>query len=92
MRQAGMRGSFQYPDGLKYIDKNTVYAEYWTHPDNPIAEMEHKSTKCAEVLVPDIVRPDYLLGACVSCLKAEDSCRVTGITISVRIDAHLFFR
>jgi hypothetical protein len=89
---SGYARFFPHPDGLKYIDKDTVYAEYWTHPDNPIAEMEHKSKKCAEVLVPDVVRPDYLLGAWVSCLEAEDSCRVTGITISVRIDTHLFFR
>ena len=83
---------FPYPGGLKYVDRDIVYAEYWTHPDDPIAEMEHKSKKCAEVLVPDIVNPDYLLGGCVSCVQARDACQVTGISISVTIDTHLFFR
>jgi hypothetical protein len=89
---SGYARFFPYPDGLKYIDKDTVYAEYWTHPDDAIAEMEHKSKKCAEVLVPDLVKPDYVLGACVSCAAALKSCGMTGVAISVTIDTHLFFR
>lgn len=83
---------FPYPDGLKHIDRDTVYAEYWTHPDDPILEMEHKSKKCAEVLVPDSVGPEYLMEGRVSCVQARSACQVTGISISVKIDTHLFFR
>ncbi|MBI4469154.1 MAG: DUF4433 domain-containing protein [Acidobacteria bacterium] len=41
------------PEGLRLIDEALVFAEYWTHPDDPIAEWRHGSIKCAEILVPD---------------------------------------
>ena len=83
---------FSYPSGLRYVNKDVVYAEYWTHPGDMFLEMEHKSKRCAEVLVPDIVPPHYLLGGCVSCVQARNACRVTGIATFVTINTHLFFR
>lgn len=81
-----------YPTGLGLIDKDTVYAEYWTHPEDQILEWRHKSMKCAEVLVPDIVEVRYILGARVSCREAEESCTALEGVLSFTVDAHLFFR
>ncbi len=53
-------------DGLKTIDRDRVFARYWTHPENVFDEMSHKSEKCAEVLVPDCVLPGLLVGAYVA--------------------------
>ncbi len=47
---------------LAIVDRHLVFAERWTHPDDQIAEWRHKSTKCAEVLVPDRVGPEHVLG------------------------------
>jgi hypothetical protein len=48
------------PDGLQHIDKRMVFANYWTHSDDPIEEWRHGSIMCAEILVPDHVRPCYI--------------------------------
>lgn len=82
----------RYPEGLRFIDSEVVYAEYWTHPDDPIWEMEHKSKKCAEVLVPDMIKPEYIMGGYVSCSQAQSICSMTTATISVTINTYLFFR
>ncbi len=81
-----------YPQGLRLIEKDIVYAEYWTHPDDQILEWEHKSKKCAEVLVPDAVEPRYIVGARVSCAEARDACLAIADVLSYTVDAHLFFR
>lgn len=58
------------PDGLKMIDKELVFAKYWNHVD-PIEKFRHTFIKCAEVLVPDKVSRNYLLGAYVSCEESR---------------------
>ena len=55
--------------GLRVIDKERVFARYWNH-DDPIEKFRHVFEKCAEVLVPDKVPKEFILGAYVSC---EDS-------------------
>jgi hypothetical protein len=81
----------KYPDGLRLIDKDVLFAEYWTHPDDPISEMEHKSIKCAEVLVPDMIDASSILGAYASCAEGCDSFQKKNKTISVKINGYLFF-
>jgi len=58
------------PDGLKLIDKELVFSRYWNHPD-PIEKDRHTSIKCAEVLVPDKVPRDFIVGAYVSCEESK---------------------
>lgn len=52
---SGWAGFWPLEDGLQTIDRDRVFARYWTHPDDLFDEMIHKSEKCAEVLVPDRV-------------------------------------
>lgn len=54
------------PDGLVHVDHALTFARNWTHPDDQIAEWRHKAAKCAEVLVPDSVQPDYIRSVYVS--------------------------
>lgn len=49
-------------EGLSLIDKEELFAKYWTHSDH-IEERRHKQRMMAEVLVPDKVPPKYILGA-----------------------------
>jgi ssDNA thymidine ADP-ribosyltransferase, DarT len=78
--------------GLAFVRRELVFAEYWTHPDDPIAEWEHKSIKCAEVLVPNRVAPDYIMGAYVSSTEAEGSLRAVAPAIRIELNPRLFFR
>ena len=50
--------------GFAALDKDLVYARYWTHQD-PYEAMTRKSIKCAEVLVPERVDPRFITGAYV---------------------------
>lgn len=78
------------PEGLKNIDKEKVFAEFWTHED-PIEQWEHGSVMCAEVLVPHRVVPTFIMGAYVSCEASTQKCRSNGVTIPIRVNKHLFF-
>lgn len=78
--------------GLGNISFDTVFAERWTHPDDQIAEWRHKSQKCAEVLVPKVVPPEFITGAYVSCNEASELLTAICPHLAVTIDPHLFFR
>lgn len=52
--------------GLTTVNRERVFARYWTHPNDPYEEMSHKSEKCAEVLVPDRVEARIVIGAYVA--------------------------
>lgn len=85
-------GFYPAPSGLRKIDRALVFAEYWTHPNNPIEEWLHGSIMCSEVLVPDRIAPGFIIGAYVSCSDAKVTLEATGVVIPVTINPHLFFR
>jgi len=80
---------------LANIDADMVFAEYWTHPDDPILRFRHTSIKCAEVLVPNRIDPAYIVGAYVSNSESGDRLQglldAAGIRLSIVVDDHLFF-
>lgn len=80
------------PRGLRRVDRELVFAEYWTHPDDPLEEIRHGSIKCAEVLVPNHVPRDFITGAYVSCDESLTQFRGLGVTIPPTVNPHLFFR
>ena len=79
------------PAGLRIVDLEMTFAEYWTDADQ-ILEWKKKAAKCAEVLVPDRVKPDYITGAYVSCQEAMNRFVSLNTNISVSVNSHLFFR
>jgi hypothetical protein len=76
---------------LPRIDYSLVFAESWIH-DDPIETMRHRSIKCAEVLVPNRVAPQYVMGAYVSCAASQKSLLAMAPQLPVMILTHLFFR
>lgn len=79
------------PDFLSFVDREWLFAEYWTHPGDPIEQMRHKSVKCAEVLVPDSVHPRFITGAYVSCEESRQTLSPEAPTLNVTINPQLFF-
>jgi hypothetical protein len=77
--------------GLLLVDVQEVFSQYWTHPGDPIAAMRHKSRMCAEVLVPDCVRPDYIVGAYVPSAAAQRVLAAAAPSIAVTLDGYKFF-
>ncbi len=84
------------PRGLAIVDRDLVFSDFWTHPGDPIREWKHKSVKCAEVLVPDRVNPEFIIGAYVSCQSSETALHAilheVGNPLNVIVNGRLFFR
>lgn len=78
--------------GLSSVDFAMVFADDWRHPGDPTAYYRHRSVKCAEVLVPDAVNPDFIMGAYVSCEPSRDQMAADTPGLPVEINQHLFFR
>lgn len=79
------------PKGLAIVDRDWTFADDWRDPYQ-IQYFRKKAAKCAEVLVPDKVKPDYITGAYVSCQEALNRFQMLGTGLSVEIKSHLFFK
>jgi len=79
------------PGGLALVDLTLVFATYWTHPEDEIAEWRHKAAKCAELLIPDCVPPKHITGAYVSCEEARDALASAAPGIEITLNRRLFF-
>ena len=82
-----------YPvkEGLEAIEKERIFARYWTHPGNQYEEWAHKSDKCAEVLIPNRIEPKYILGAVVANQVALESLKKLESKLPVEIKGDIFF-
>jgi hypothetical protein len=80
------------PEGLGHIDKDLVFAQSWKH-DDQIMEWRHGSIINAEVLVPDVIEPEHIKGAYVSCSASRDALReLVGDDFSINVKKGMFFR
>lgn len=82
---------FPSPAGLARIQRDLVFAEYWTD-DDTYEHWRKKRSKCAEVLIPNAIEPGFVIGAYVSCRESEHRLGASGIHLSILIDAWLFFQ
>ena len=80
------------PDALSMVDQDRVFADDWTNPYDPIAELRHKSIKCAEVLVPNQIPPEYIFGVYASGTEPLRQIQAIDPTIAVAINGHRFFQ
>jgi hypothetical protein len=81
------------PDGLNIVNKDLTFSEYWKDPTeiDLITTWRRKSAKCAEVLVPNSVHPQFIEGAYVA--DDETSKRLLKLApdLTVTVDPHFFF-
>ncbi len=83
---------FLDPAQWALINFDDVLAENWTHPDDPRRYYQHKSRKCAEVLVPGRIAPELLAGAYVIDDTARARMVLSAPYLPVTVDPVLFFR
>lgn len=83
---------FLAPSQWQILDFDDIYAHNWRHPSNPARNYQHRSRKCAEVLIPQRVEPQLLTGAYVA--DAAAAARLTALRCSLPISVEplLFFR
>lgn len=76
-------------EGLPLLNKDEIYATFWIC-DNPIKQDRHKAIKCAEVLVPDCVPSDYIIGAYVyNSTVLNNLCNLSNLNVIIKKE--LFF-
>lgn len=80
------------PTGLAIVDRDRTFARIWKHPEDQRDEWRHISQKCAEVLVPDVVPPQYITGAHVSCDLSRQRLQNVAPNLPMTVDADLFFQ
>lgn len=83
---------FLSPAQISLINFTLVFATDWRHPGDQIAYWRHSSIKCAEVLIPHKVSPEFIEGAYVANETAAVALQAHGFIPEVQIDPHLFFR
>lgn len=79
------------PDDLYIIDSKGLFAEWWTRHEDWRENLRHASQMCAEVLVPDLVAPDFLVGVYVSRAHGAAAARRAAPGLPVSVNRHLFF-
>lgn len=82
---------FLHPDHWDFIDFDDVFAKDWRH-DDVRRFYQHRSRKCAEVLVPQRVPPELLLGAYVADEAAKMRAQAQAPDLPLKIVADMFFR
>jgi hypothetical protein len=82
-----------YPasEGVNQIDFGKVFAQYWIH-DDPYEHLNHKAIKCAEILIPQRVSYEYIVGAYVVSDMAEKALIATGFDKRIVINPKVFYR
>jgi hypothetical protein len=78
-------------DALSIVDRDTTFAERWTHPGDQVREWRHKSQMCAEVLVPQRVAPRHILRAYVAGDASRRRVEALGIELPLAMHSRLFF-
>lgn len=77
--------------GVRYLDHSRVFAASWIHRGDPQEERNHKAEKCAEVLIPRQVNPQYIIGAYVVNPMALARFQALKTRLPVCIKSDIFF-
>ena len=75
---------------MAVLDEQRVYAEYWTDSDM-WTYFEKKRQRCAEILVPDLVPPGFLIGCYVCADGLVQACQDAAPHLEVAVNARVFF-
>lgn len=84
--------SFHEP--MKILDKldyAMIYAKSWVD-DNYYLMLKKKSIKCAEVLIPEKILPQYIVGAAVKNQEDKERLQEMGFNKKIYIEKELFFK
>jgi hypothetical protein len=78
------------PTGLGELDETLIYAEWWTD-DDYWTYIEKKRARCAEVLVPEMIAPPFLMGCYVGDRRRAAQCRENAPGCEVIVRGSIFF-
>lgn len=75
------------------LDFEKIYAKYWKDrfADERL-NMDMTSKKCAEILIPHSIPPDYIIGAYVKNEEEKNSLQELGFDRQIEVNTEMFFR
>lgn len=76
--------------GIEALDAQRVYAEWWTHEDY-WEQQERKRQRQAEVLVPDLVAPGFIIGCYAWREPGVRECQRIDANWIVEVNANVYF-
>jgi hypothetical protein len=79
------------PEGLGELDASRIYAVSWNHSDI-FEKAERKRARCAEVLVPNHILPEYVFGCYTRNADMAAKCRESSAEWEVGINKHVYFQ
>jgi hypothetical protein len=79
------------PAGLANLDSELIFATYWTDSDY-MRYLEKKRARNAEVLVPKLVRSEYIEGCYVDTEEKRRACLVLEDLPAVEVRKEIFFK
>lgn len=82
---------FTPAEGLEKLDFEKIHARFWTDT-NPFIQREKKAIKCAEILIPHSVSPDYIEAACVVSDEAKERLCGYGFDRKIVVFPQVFYR
>lgn len=77
--------------GIEVVDFDRVFADNWIH-ENVYETAMHKKIKCAEILIPEKISFDYVVGAYVVSENAKSELLKRGFDKKIAVKASAFFR
>lgn len=78
------------PDGLAELNRGQVKTKYWD-VDDPVERTERRAAVMSELLVPDEVPPQYIVGGYVCCQTALEALEAEEHGIPLTVNGHVFF-
>jgi ssDNA thymidine ADP-ribosyltransferase, DarT len=79
------------PYGLDVLNEAVVFATWWTDPDPAIRD-EGARVRAAEILVPDVVKPEFIMGFYAWSETVRGRVMPLVAPLPVQIHPYLFFR
>lgn len=76
---------------LDKLDYDMIYAKSWVDA-NYYLMLKKKSVKCAEVLIPEKILPQYIIGAAVKNQEDKERLEEMGFNKKIYIAKELFFK
>jgi len=80
------------PAGLQKLHREEVFVRSWIFPDDQIHEWRLGSLVCAELLIPNVVEPQLILGAYVLDGAARTRFTALNANLECAINSDIFLR
>jgi hypothetical protein len=79
-------------EGYERLNFDLIYTADWRHPNDQVMYFKHRSIKCAEVLIPNLLPPQYIKSIYISDENMRQYVKSLCPNINVEINPYLFFK